>query len=329
MLKKWIVPALCTAMTISATGCHTWYGSMTAVEVAKDEGILNIDDDEADVVSLIQSGQADKMLREGRCKVKHDIRGPEGKKVLISRYLVGGETYRIEVRPQVNPMKNVARRRLRYVRYVKGDDNSYIANVSKLYNCITEDSFDAKPEIAYRAWKGLDGKLHPITVMAAPAYDWRSHQKDLHLYIHTKEWPLSSMWLRGLTSEGRRKPPGGLFADDFYNYNLATSTLETETQDTRACDGRWVMESPGPGVNTPPFVNFKLYDAILASTGADPLNALSITNGADAVSSRLERRRKINMINDIMERELQEDWDQFWFYNKAPDMNKWHLDAPR
>ena len=287
---------------------------------------MNLSNDATGVVSLIESGQADKMLEKGRCKVNHEIRGQE-RRVLVSKYEIAGETYRIEVRRQVHPMRNILRSRLRTVTYKKGRTKSYVSKAKKIYDCLEEHSFEAQPEIAYRAWKGLDGKLRPIEIYPAPRYEWISNDDDMNLYIRTKEWPIPVVWIRGMTSDGRSNPVGG--ENDFLNYNLTTGAMGSESQETRACDGRWTIESPGPGAGCVDFVNLELYDIVMNQSSRDHLNSLSISNGTTAVTEAEDARRRIDMLNDIQERTIQDDWNWFWLQDQASYLNKWQMKIPR
>ena len=209
------------------------------------------------------------------------------------------------------------------MKYAKETTGRYLSATYRLYRCLQEKSFEAQPEVAYRAWKGLDGKVRRIELSTPPEQQWVAHENDLNLYIRTREWPLPVMWFRGLTSDGRRRP-----IDGFLNYDMKTGAVTSESQETRACDGRWVMESPGPGIPCPPFINTELYDTIMACASKDPIDALSISDGHGMVQTNVERRRRVDAINDMLERELQDDWDWFWLYDRNSRLSTWELNTP-
>ena len=322
MLDKGTVFALALIACGLATGCQQNDVAITAVEIATEEGILNGNGENTAVASIIQTGQADKMLEKSQAHVEHEIRSNRDVKVLVTRYKIDGETYRIEVRRQVKPMRNIALHRVRHTEYSQEHDSAYLHS-KDIYKCLQNDSYEAHAEVAYRAWKGLDGKVRRIQVLSPEMPVWSPHENDLDLYIKTKEWPMAMMWIRGLTSDGRGRP-----VDGYLNYNTDTLAVRNENQSIRGCDGRWVMESKGPGVLCRPFINTKLYSVIIASAKRHPLNEWSVSDGVTIVSSRADRVRRIQTIRDMQIREFQYDLDWWLLYHRASRLTKWNMDTP-
>lgn len=232
----------------------------TAVEVVESYGILNQGNSDPEIASIIQSGQADTMIASGQAKIRHRAQGSGDRRILVSEYLIHGEVYRVEVRRAVNPMLNIELGRIRYGESVQGPVHGIINGwqMMAVYNCLRDDSYEARPAIAYRAWEGVDGKTRGVVIEEGEAPQWTQSQNDLSLLLRTKDWPVVMMWFRGLTSDTRRAAP----TDDFVQYNANTFAVAAEGQGVNACDGRWIMESPGPGVQVVPFINMELYEAM-------------------------------------------------------------------
>jgi len=222
-------------------GCH---GGLTAGEVAESYGLLNKKNSQPMIAELIQSGQADKMIEDGRAEVRNRINGFGYNRILVTEFLIHGEVYRVEVRQSINPMQNVPPGRVRYGESKQGLDSKIISwfNLSRVYKALKNDSYEVRGEVAFRPWKGTDGTVHGVNVKPGRKPDWQPSPKPLDLFIRTKGWPVPDMWFRGLiTNEQSSKEPFGP-------------------------DGRWNMMNPGPadftGTEVVPFVNLKLYDAI-------------------------------------------------------------------
>jgi hypothetical protein len=264
-----------------AAGCGN---GITAAEIMDDYGILNRCDLQKDIAGVIQSGQADYMVDAGHCRVRNWVKEKDtifgSRRVLVTEYLIHGEVYRVDVRRAINPMKNVPLDRVHYAEYQKETDHKTMrgGHLEKVYAALRDHSYEAKAEVAYRAWRGLDGKVRPVRVLSQDDPDWVATEGALDLYFRTKEWPMADIWFRGLTSDGRREDPqaghpgtwNGPYAD---TPRRATERREPavghHTQGPEAMDGRWIMEDPGPGVQhrtivdgRSHFVNLHLFDAL-------------------------------------------------------------------
>lgn len=278
------------AVCFLAAGCGR---GITAAEIAEDYGILNRCDLQKDTAKIIQAGLADKMIANGQARVRTKERTMctsfgNTRRVLITEYLIDGEPYRIEVRRAINPVKDIPLSRVNYSEAKRGVDHRVHRLLSncKVYDTLKDHSYEATAEVAYRAWRGLDGSVHPVVVTSTPTPDWTRGEKDVVLTLHTDDTPMVTMWVRGLTSDGRREDadwggqewawdgprsegenfqgttgPGGM------TYSVPFSH---ETQGPNAPDGRWILENPGPGAGGDRtvingrsyFVNLKLYEAL-------------------------------------------------------------------
>jgi len=90
-----------------------------------------------------------------------------------------------------------------------------------------------------------------VVVMKGPEPEWDRSDKSVNLCVRTKIWPIVTLWVRGLSADARHPSNGGGI-------------------DELVCDGRWILESAGPGVQGQPtdvsgqtyFINRKLYKTI-------------------------------------------------------------------
>jgi hypothetical protein len=121
--------------------------------------------------------------------------------------------------------------------------------------------------------------------MEADEPDWNVSGQDVSLILRTADWPVTTMWFRGLASDGRREDPhrgahpdamdeakcpcqsGGKNADNEFQ---TAGGYDHANQHMAAHDYRWIMESAGPGVNglrtdvdgRTYFVNLELWDKL-------------------------------------------------------------------
>ncbi|MCD4825222.1 MAG: hypothetical protein K8S55_11515 [Phycisphaerae bacterium] len=250
MLKKATFLTLGVALCGLVVGCGS---GTTPAEIAQSYGILNRCDLQPGIAGIIQSGQADKMIENGQAAVRNRVVGSGKDRILVTEYLIQGEVYRVEVRRAINPTENVKEKNLSFANSKQGTEYSSITwgHLLRVWRTLKNESYEAQAAVAYRAWRGLDGKVHGVKVVKGEVPDWQVTENVLDLTIGTKKWPMVTMWFQGLTSDGRQssggvQPPN----DDHVNTDIF------------AQDGRWLMTAPGPGVQCVPFVNTKLYDVV-------------------------------------------------------------------
>ncbi len=260
MLKKVFFLMLGLVMCALSAGCGS---GTTAVEIAESYGVLK----NRKIAGIIQSGQADAMIEQGIARVRNRSAGWGKKRVLVTEYIIDGNVYRIEVRRAIDPTKNISRTHLRYATSQYGSDHKDIVGIrlASVWRALRNHSYEARPEVAYRAWRGLNKMVRGVKISKGLTPNWESSQNDMNLCIRTKDWPIVTMWFRGLVSDNRYEDSRG-FAWD----NSSEGEGGHASQGQTTCDGRWVMESAGPGVQGQDtvvsgrthFINTKLYKAI-------------------------------------------------------------------
>lgn len=199
------------------------------------------------LATLIESGQADQMLAEGKAKIStREIVTKHAGKALVIEYSIQGDVYKTEVHYQINPREDVLTTNMRRIEYGPVDRAMFIVNpwqMADVLLCLQNDSYDGKADVAYRAWRGSDGVVHPVRVIHTETPDWSS-SNPIDLYLRTDAWPMAAIAIQGMRPEGRGKcgmPPKP--------------------------DGRWVVQSSGPAVPTRAFINNKL-DGLLRLVAA-------------------------------------------------------------
>lgn len=55
--------------------------------------------------------------------------------------------------------------------------------------------------------------------------------------------------------------------------------------------------------------------------------ALSVSGGRGVAYTQEERIRRIEMIADIQERMIQDDWDMIWLMDRSSALSEWHVYA--
>jgi len=243
---------LAVAVSFSAltVGCG---GGTTAAEIAQSYGILNRCDLQPKIASVVQSGQADAMVAEGIARKRHRVNGIGENRVLVTEYLIEGEVYRVEVRRAIDPTVSINASQIVYAQSKIGPEEQLIIGLKLLniWSVLKNNSYEARPEIAYRAWRDLKGQVHDVLVQKGPEPEWTTSDRCLNLCIRTKKWPIVEMWFRGLTDDLRGSASGA-------------------GENDLAPDGRWITESAGEGVQGQRtnvdgqtyFINLKLADAI-------------------------------------------------------------------
>ncbi|MBN1554016.1 MAG: hypothetical protein JXA11_04670 [Phycisphaerae bacterium] len=250
MLRKALFLSIAVSLGSLVVGCG---GGSTAAEIAQSYGILNRGDLQPKIAGVIQSGQANAMVAEGIAKKRHRVNGSGKGRVLVTEYLIEGEVYRVEVRRAIDPTMNIDATQIYYADSELGPKKQLITAVKLLsvWSTLKNQSFEARPEIAYRAWRDLKGQVHDVVVKKGDEPEWTTGDESLNLFIRTKKWPFVEMWFRGLTDDLRASSAGA-------------------GENDLAPDGRWITESAGEGVQGQKtdvngqtyFINLKLADAI-------------------------------------------------------------------
>jgi hypothetical protein len=250
MLRKAVLLSVGVAFCGLASGCGS---GTTAAEIAESYGILNRGNLQPKIAGIIQSGQADAMIDQGIAKVRHRVNGLGKNRVLVTEYLIQGEVYRIEVRRAIDPTRNIPTDRIQYATSQQGPNKQVITwfHLANIWSTLRDNSYEAQPVVAYRSWRGLDGKVRNTIVQPGPEPKWETHDEDMNLCVRTKVWPIVEMWVRGMTVDARQATSGA-------------------GRNEMACDGRWILESAGSGVEGQPtnvggqtyFINLKLAKAI-------------------------------------------------------------------
>lgn len=198
MREKALFLLLAVATSLLVVGCGS---GNNAAEIAQSYGILNRCDLQPKIANLIESGQADKMIEDGQAAKRYRVQNLGDKKILVTEYLIQGEVYRVEVRKTFNPLKNVSAMRIRYGHYEQGLDSDYICwgQLNSVICSLENDSFESTvAQVATRAWRDSNGKVHPVTVEQGAAKRLAYSADGLSLTIHTDMWPMTTIWVQGI-----------------------------------------------------------------------------------------------------------------------------------
>lgn len=211
--RTWLGLGLSLLGLLTTTGCST-----TATGIAEGYGVL----DNPEIARIIESGKADDMIHRGQADVRHREVSSGGRDVLVTEYLLFEEVYRIEVREATNPLEGIPNAEVQLAEAQQGDwqETMRLFKLAGVLDCLRKDSYQARPRVAYRAWKGSDGKVHGIRVMEGNLPKWPLSEDDLNLYIRTHLKPITTMWFR--------------------------QVVQADDDEPMPRNSRWIMESPGP-----------------------------------------------------------------------------------
>lgn len=244
MRQNLLLMVLAAAVVTLAAGCGSGYN---AADIAQSYGILNRCDLQPKIASIIQSGEADKMVENGSADVRNRVQNCGSNKVLVTEYLIQGEVYRIEVRKSFNPLINIPTDSIRYGYFDKGLSHDYICwfQLSSVICSLKNNSFSGEYVVAYRAWRDLNGTVHPIRVEQGEAPSWTLAPEDLNINLHTQISPMQTVWIQGAVENGRRQSMGT----------------------ANECSGKWLLIADGMSgrsMSEPiPFVNLDLAGIVL------------------------------------------------------------------
>jgi hypothetical protein len=230
---------LAASLCFGILGC-----AQSASDIASSYGVMNSLGFNEKAAGIFESGEADALIEAGEASVSHRECGD----VLVTEYTVAGEVYRVEVRKQIDPTEGVASWQVHWANAVEGLRKEHITGFQmiSIWGVLRDHSYEARAEIAFRSFKDSEGKIHRVRTAQAPRILWLAGQDAENLYIRTSEQPVSQMWFQNTG-----------------NSDSGTGTwCPTDVFHTEGTDARWTTVSPGPGKQTPPFINLKLQQAI-------------------------------------------------------------------
>ena len=266
-MSRWFsLLGLCVALAALDSGCCCRKDNQLspAARIATDYSPINSpcccmgrDRKAEEAVRLIESGEADRMIETGTAKKTVEESGCGDDGILITRYEIKGYVYKIEVRHRVNPKMDVLAVNMRRMEYGQNGRALFLQNPMEMVDVmrvLKDHSYAAQPEVAYRAWRGIDGKFHPVRVAIGDVPDWADNNA-IELYIRTEVWPSEALVLHGLRPDGVRT--NGLLYPP---------------------DGRWIVVDHGPAVPVArQFYNYKLHKQ-LELVGIGQLYDINILN---------------------------------------------------
>jgi hypothetical protein len=243
-MYKWVsFLGVAAALCVFSTGCST-----SAEGIAAGYGTLGTSwffkSAEQRLVQMIESGEADRMVAEGKTSKTTYLRGAGDGGVMVTEHRIQGMVYRVEVRNRINPVMDVLTTNVRQVNYGPSDRSLQVNNPierAEVLRTLANSSFDGQGRVAFRAYLGSDGQHHPVRLEAGDVPDW-SDRDAIDLIVRTDRWGAAVALFRGI------RPPGK---------DLNGRTMEP--------DGRWVVVSEGPGITpTKYFYNPDLHGLLKA-----------------------------------------------------------------
>ena len=239
MQNKAVRLLLVASLCCGVIGC-----SQSASEIASSYGVMNSLGFSEKTAAIFESRQADALVESGEAGVSHRVCGD----VLVTEYRIAGEVYRVEVRNQIDPTEGVAYWQIHWANAVQGLEKKHITGfqMASVWSALRDSSYEARGEVAFRSFKDSEGKIHRVRTEQAPRIDWLAGENAENLYIRTSEKPVSQMWFQNTG-----------------NTESGTGTwCPTDVFNTGGLDARWTTVSPGPGKQSPCFINLKLQQAI-------------------------------------------------------------------
>jgi hypothetical protein len=231
-------------LLVASLCCGVLGCAQSASEIASSYGVMNSLGFNEKTAAIFESGKADALIEAGEARVSHRVCGD----VLVTEYIIAGEVYRVEVRKQIDPTEDVASWQVHWANAVEGLRKKHITGFQMIsvWSVLKDDSYEARAEIAFRSFKDSEGKTHRVRTAQAPRIEWLAGKKAENLYIRTSEKPVSQMWFQNTG-----------------NTESGTGTwCPTDVFNTGRLDARWTTVSPGPGKQSPCFINLKLQQAI-------------------------------------------------------------------
>lgn len=244
MFRRLPLLVIGAALIATSVGCNNY---VTAGDLASwywPIGGPNASPAKQEVAALIQSGEIHQMAATSQTQKRTRVAiSATGKKALVTEHRVHGCLAMIEVRQAVDPAIDILTTNMRRVEYGPSTRQLYVINpfqMADVLRVIRTQSYDARPEIALRAYRDCDGITHPVQVMQGEQPAWQAIE-PIDLTIRTECWPASVMFMQGLRPEGRQAN-GMLFPPD----------------------GRWLLTANGQsGAHVPAFVNHDLHKVLV------------------------------------------------------------------
>jgi hypothetical protein len=154
---------------------------------------------------MIESGEADRMVAEGKTSQRTYVKGMGEGAVLVTEHRIQGMVYRVEVRHRINPVMDVLTTNVRQVNYGPADRSLMTVcpiERAEVLQALAGDSFDAQGQVAYRSYVGSDGEFHPVRVAPGEVPDW-SDRSAVDLVVRTDRWDSPILHFRGCRPDGK------------------------------------------------------------------------------------------------------------------------------
>jgi hypothetical protein len=243
-MVKWVsFLGVGVAMCFLIGGCRSSAGDIAAGSGTLGRG-LSKQPAENRLVQLIESGEADRMVAEGKTSQKTYVKGVGDGAVMVTEYRIQGMLYRVDVRNRVNPVMDVLTTNVRQVNYgppARSLQTNCPIERAEVLQSIANNSYESQGQVAYRAYVGGDGEFHPVRVVPGEVADW-SDRNGIDLIVRIDTWPAAVMHFRGCRPDGKDR-----------NGRL----LEP--------DGRWLVLTEGSAVPvTKSFYNPELHGLLKA-----------------------------------------------------------------
>jgi hypothetical protein len=256
-MLKWVsLLGIGVASCIFACGCATSAGGIAAGEGTLGNSWFN-KPAEKRLVAMIESGEADRLVAEGKTSKRTYTRGAGNGEVLVTEHRIQGMVYRVEVRNHINPVMDILTTNVREVSYGPFDRSLNTYNPierTEVLRTLANSSFEGQGKVAYVAYTGSDGQFHPVREEAGDVPDW-SDRGAIDLIIRTDRWPAAVLNFRGI------RPAG-----------VTRNGLEREP------DGRWVEVAVGPGITPTKFFYNPDLHKLLKCIGGGQAYDLGILN---------------------------------------------------
>ena len=234
------------ALCVFSCGCASTSDGIAASYGTLGTGVFS-KSAENRLVAMIESGEAERIVAEGKDERRNYEKHVGGDTVLVTEHRIQGVVYRVDVRCRVNPVMDIFTTNIRQVNYGPPDrslqTNCPIQKADVL-RTIANRSFAGQAQIAYRAYIGSDGKFNPVRTMPgeSPEATW-SDRGGIDLIVRT------DLKVGAGVTEFRGCRPNGLDCN---------GRLQEP-------DGRWIVLSEGRGVAASMyFVNYALHPEMKA-----------------------------------------------------------------
>jgi hypothetical protein len=204
-MVKWVsFLGIGAALSLFAGGCAASAGDIASGYGTVGSGWLHRDAQKR-LAKMIESGEADRMLAEGKDSKHTYYRGVGDREVMVTEHRIQGLVYRVDVRCHVNPVTDVLTTNVRQVNYGPSDRSLQTVcplERAQVLQTLAQKSFEAQGQVAYRSYIGSDGEYHPVRLVRGDEPDWTA-DAGVDLVVRTDTWPQGVMLFRGVRPEGR------------------------------------------------------------------------------------------------------------------------------